>query len=212
MFGVEVNDAVLLGQKKVLEEALSTNPNTQKALQKLIRQVILAARKQVVSNIHFDNGDPRKSAQAVRTAVYKRILGANINIYNSRKSHGTQRYEAPRKLQAGQRGGNRRTRSERTKQLQGYPPQDRGFILRFVNSGTAPRFIGFRNTTRSNEGRYQELVNRVGNMERANTGHRGAISPRNFFRPVAERTLTMAVDNLATLIDSELDNILNKKK
>ena len=35
MIGLEVNDAVIVEQRKVLEQALSTNPKTQKALQKL---------------------------------------------------------------------------------------------------------------------------------------------------------------------------------
>ena len=47
MIGLEVNDAVIVEQRKVLEQALSTNPKTQKALQELIRQVILEARAQV---------------------------------------------------------------------------------------------------------------------------------------------------------------------
>ena len=33
MVGLEVNDAIILEQQKVLEAALSTNPKTQKALQ-----------------------------------------------------------------------------------------------------------------------------------------------------------------------------------
>ena len=44
-----------------------------------------------------------------------------------------------------------------------------------------------------------------------NTGSRGAIAPRNFFRGAGERALAQAADNLATLIDTELEAILNKK-
>ena len=87
MVSLEVNDAVVLEQKQVLEQALSTNPKTQKALQKLIRKVIVEARAKVVAAARgaMEN-DPRHAARAVRTAVYKKILGANINIYNSRKA------------------------------------------------------------------------------------------------------------------------------
>ena len=44
MVSLEVNFDVVLKQKQVLEQALSTNPKTEKALQKLIHKVILEAR------------------------------------------------------------------------------------------------------------------------------------------------------------------------
>ena len=71
MIGLEFNDTIILEQQKVLEAALSTNPKTQKALQKLIRKVILEARKSVVTaaDAKMEN-DPRHAAQAVRTYVY----------------------------------------------------------------------------------------------------------------------------------------------
>ena len=49
MIGLEFNDTVIVEQRKVLEQALSTNPKTQKALQKLIRRVVMEARAKVVS-------------------------------------------------------------------------------------------------------------------------------------------------------------------
>ena len=73
MIGLEVNDTVILEQQKVLEAALSTNPKTQKALQKLIRKVIMEARANVVSAASAKiKNDPRGAAQAVRTSVYNR--------------------------------------------------------------------------------------------------------------------------------------------
>jgi hypothetical protein len=204
MIGLEVNNAVIVEQKQVLEQALSTNPKTQKALQKLIRQVIMEARAQVVSGIKFKNGDPRGAARAVRTAVYKKILGANINIYNSRKAHGSTSYEPPRHPSV--RGGNRRSRNPRTARIMSYDALDRGFILRWVNEGmtkTVPRVIQFT----ENEGRRVDKWNK-----HPNTGNRGAISARHFFKGAGERALVQAADNLANLIDTELMNILNKKK
>ena len=118
MIALDVNDNVLVEQRKVLEQALSTNPKTQKALQKLIRQVVKQARTEVVGGIKFKDGDPRGAAQAVRTAVYKKILGANLNIYSSRKAHGRTSYEPPRHPSS--RGGNRRLRSARTAQIMSY--------------------------------------------------------------------------------------------
>lgn len=206
MVSLEVNDAVVLEQKQVLEQALSTNPKTQKALQKLIRKAIMEARAKVVAaaNGAMEN-DPRGAARAVRTAVYKKILGANINIYNSRKAHGSTSYEPPRKLTPGQRGGNRMKRSERTARIMSYDALDRGFILRFINSGTKVRYAGNGRNGRT-ESDYNRFIENHGGR-----GHRGSIAARNFFRGAGERALVQAADNLANLIDTELENILNKK-
>lgn len=193
MFKLDINDSVVVEQRQVLEQALSTNPRTQKALQKLIRQAVKAARADVVDSIHFDNGDPRHSAEAVRTAVYKKILGANINIYSRRKAKGgTNSYEAPRTLQPHQRGGNRVPRGTRTQTMLSYAPLDRGMILRWQNDGTKEREAGTRG------GRLH--------------GRRGALAPRGFFRGAGERAMAQAADNMANLIDTELMAMLNKTK
>ena len=109
MIGLEVNDAVIVEQRKVLEQALSTNPKTQKALQKLIRKALMDVRPHLVAAARGAMGsDPRGAAQGIRTSVYKKILGGNVNILNMRKKAGTPTsYEPPRKLRPGQRGGNR---------------------------------------------------------------------------------------------------------
>ena len=130
-------------------------------------------------------------------------METNINIYNSRKAHGVSNYTPPRKGSTG-RGGNRRPRVSRD--LGKYGPLDRGFILRWVNDGmtkTRPRVINFT----EREGRRVDKWNK-----HPNTGNRGAIAARNFFRGAAEPTLVRAADNLANLIDTELENIMNKKK
>lgn len=205
MFQLEVNDAVIVEQSKVLEAAMSTNPKTQKALQKLIRSVIMEARAKVVeAAVNAMSSDPRGTARAVRTAVYKKILGANINIYNSRKNHGVNNYTPSRTLQPGQRGGNRRIRKFRD--MGQYAPEDRGFILRWLNDGmtrTNPRVVQFS----ENDRRKVDKWNR-----HPNTGNRGAIAPRNFFKGAGERALAQAADALVNLIDTELMNILSKTK
>ena len=203
MFQFKANGAVILESQKVLEQALSTNPKTQKTLQKLIQKVIREARAKVVPIArHAMKSDPRGASRAIRTTVYKQILGANINIYNSRKAHGSNNYEPPRKGVSG-RGGNRRTRSPRTRQIMGYAPLDRNFILRWINDGTpGARSIEFT----SNDRRKVDKWNK-----HPNTGNRGNIAPRNFFRGAGERALAQAADNLATLIDTELEAMLNKK-
>lgn len=204
MIGIEIDNTVIVEQKQILEQALSTNPKTQKALQKLIRNVIMEARANVSSDASDKmKNDPRGAAQAVRTSVYKKILGANINIFSSRKAHGQNNYEPPRKGVSG-RGGNRRTRSGRTRQIMGYAPLDRGFILRWINDGTpGARNIEFTPNDRRKVDKWNK---------HPNTGNRGNIAARNFFRGAGERALAQAADNLATLIDTELENILSKTK
>ena len=194
MFSLEVNDAVVLEQKQVLEHALSTNPKTQKVLQKLIDKALKEIRPEVIANIRASLGsDPRGAAQGLRRIVYKKMLGGDINILNPRReAKGPISYEPPRKLQPGQRGGNRVPRSRRTDDVMHYGPLDRQWILRIVNSGTTDRMAGTRN------GRLH--------------GNRGAISARNFFGRAGTSALMKAADNLAAMIDTELESILNKKK
>lgn len=100
MFEFELNDKLIVEQRKVLEQALSTNPKTQKALQKLIQQVLKDAREQVVAATKGAlDSDPRGAAQSIRRVVYKKLLGANLNILNMRRRAGNPtNYEPPRKL------------------------------------------------------------------------------------------------------------------
>ena len=192
MIGIEINDAVIMEQQKVLEAALSTNPKTQKVLQKLIRKALMDVRPQLVSAARGAMGsDPRGAAQGIRTSVYKKILGGNVNILNMRKKTGSPiSYEPPRKLQPHQRGGNRVPRGKRTDTVMHYGPHDRQWILRFINSGTSERMAGTRGGRLS--------------------GNRGSIAARNFFGSAASSALAKAADNLATLIDTELEAMLNK--
>ena len=192
MIGLEVNDTIILEQQKVLEAALSTNPKTQKALQKLIRKALMEVRPQLVSAARGAMGnDPRGAANGIRLSVYKKILGGNVNILNSRKAGAPTSYEPPRKLKHHQRGGNRVPRGQRTNTVMHYGPHDRQWILRFINSGTSDRMAGSRGGRLS--------------------GNRGSIAARNFFGRAGSSALTKAADNLATLIDTELEAMLNKK-
>lgn len=194
MVSLEVNDAVVLEQKRVLEQALSTNPKTQKALQKLINQVLKEVRPQVVAAVRNSLGsDPRGAAHGVRRIVYKKLLGGNLNILNMKKKAGEQTsYEPPRKLQPGQRGGNRVPRGKRTNTVMHYGPHDRGWILRIINSGT----INGDRTAGTRGGR---LI-----------GNRGSITARNFFTGAAQPSLQHAVDRLGMLIDTELMKMLKE--
>ena len=207
MFEFEANEAVIMESKKVLETALSTNPKTQAVLRKIIRKYVMEAREQVVNSIHFKNGDPRGARQSIRTTVYKKILGANINIFSRRKASGKgNAYEPPRKLRPKQRGGNRVARSDRTDDfLHKYGPLDRGMILRWVNSGTDGRYAGYgRNGTTEAE-RNKFILNSEGR------GWRGQIAPRNFFKPLGDRALGIMRDNLEIAIETEISKLLNEK-
>lgn len=204
--GIIINDTLISNQKQNLEAALSTDPKMRKVIQQHIREALFEARREMMALSPLKN-DPRGAIQSIRTTVYEKVLGGNINIMTGQKTHGTNAYVAPRTLRPGQRGGNRRKRSDRTKQVQGYAPLDRGFILRFVNSGTKTRVIGFRNTQKSNRERYERSLTRIHRGEKSHTGNRGAIAPRNWFVKSAEHALGKAADSIAEMIAIEAEAI-----
>ena len=197
-----INDTLISNQEQNLRAAMSTDPKMRKVIQQHIREALFEARRDVMAAFPADH-DPRDARRAIRTSVYDKVLGGNINILTGKKAHGTNSYEPPRTLVAGQRGGNRRKRSQRTQQIMSYAPLDRGFILRFVNSGTKTRVIGFRNTQKGNRTRYENRVYRINRGDKANTGNRGAIAARNWFMQSAESSLGTAAANIADMIEIE---------
>ena len=200
--GLVIDDTLISNQEQNLRAAMSTDPKMRKVIQQHIREALFAARRDVMAAFPADR-DPRQSRRAIRTTVYEKILGGNINILTGKNAHsGSNSYEPPRKGVSG-RGGNRRQRSERTKQIMSYGPMDRGFILRFVNSGTKTRVIGFRNTVKGNRTRYENRVYRIHRGDIARTGNRGAIAARNWFMSSAESALGNAAQMIADLIEIE---------
>ena len=197
-----IDDTLISNQEANLRAAMSTDPKMRKVIQQHIREALFAARREVMEAFHAES-DPRESRRAIRTTVYEKVLGGNINILTGKTAHGGGSYEPPRTLTPGQRGGNRRKRSERTKQIMGYGPLDRGFILRFVNSGTKTRVIGFRNTVKANRSAYEKRVTRISRGEKSHTGNRGAIAARNWFMQSAESALGNAAQTIADLIEIE---------
>ena len=197
-----IDDTLISNQEQNLRAAMSTDPKMRKVIQQHIREALFEARRDVMSAFPAEH-DPREARRAIRTSVYDKVLGGNINILTGKKAHGTNSYEPQRKLTPGQRGGNRRKRSERTKQIMSYAPLDRGFILRFVNSGTKTRVIGFRNTLKGNRTRYENRVYRINRGDKARTGNRGSIAPRNWFMQSAESSLGNAAANIAEMIAIE---------
>ena len=182
----------LVKQREDLERLMMSNPAMEKKVQGLIRKVLMVARREIGKSIKFDHGDPRQAYKAVKTSVYRQILGGNVSILNKRSAAKFSIYEPPRTLNPSKPGGNRRPRSQRTWDLVHYAGPDRGFVLRFLNAGTQARAVNFT---------YDE--NRVGTRwnKHPNTGYRGRIKPRNFFGSASQQALNRAADQLAKLID-----------
>jgi hypothetical protein len=87
-----------------------------------------------------------------------------------------------------------------------YGPLDRGFILRFLNSGTKTRVVGFKNTLKSNKGRYADTVTRIHAGDKSRTGNRGSIAARNWFRGASHAALEKVSSQLQELIDKIIAN------
>ena len=197
-----IDDTLISNVADNLQAAMTTDPKMRKVIQQHIREALFEARRDVMAAFPAES-DPRDARRAIRTSVYDKVLGGNINILTGKKAHGTNNYEPQRTLTPGQRGGNRRKRSQRTQQIMSYAPLDRGFILRFVNSGTKTRVIGFRNTLKGNRTRYENRVYRINRGDKSRTGNRGAIAPRNWFMQSAESALGTAAANIAEMIEIE---------
>ena len=184
----------LVQQRQELENLLMSNPNMEKKVQKIVRKVLSHVRKDVSQAARGAmNADPRQAYKAVKTAVYRQILGGNVSILNKKK-RGTQfsAYEPPRKLRPKQRGGNRMSRSPRTDDLMHYAGPDRAFILRFINAGTMDRYAGHGR----NKGDNSERAWATGGL-----GFRGRIAPRNFFALTSHSAMRKASQELQQLID-----------
>ena len=191
MINLEFDNAVVMRQKAALESMLVSNPDTAANIRKLITQEIAKARVAISQSAKGAMAsDPRQAYKAVRRSVYKSILGGQVNIFNPRggASSSGSSFAKARKLDSHphQRGGNRRKRSARTDQVDGYVGKDRGFILRFVNSGISkPR-----------QTRY---------------GNRGVIPARNWLATSGQKDLEAAAERLSALIDKELVKMMNEK-
>ena len=187
-----------------LGEASTNNPMMQRRIREVIKQVLGRVRKDLQD--HATSGlqmqsDPRSAYKAVRFAVYRKLFGGQVNILSPRNKGKGRLYEPPRKLQPKQRGGNRRTRGDRTTELMSYFGKDRGFVLRFLNAGTRVRYNGGRN------GRTEEQYNTfIAHHE--GRGHRGAISARNWFGGASQNQLENAANNLDKMINDIILGIL----
>ena len=187
---VEVNRAQVEKQAKAIASLSVNNPAARKRIRAAIRKEIREAKKRISKDAKSAlANDPRKAYLAVKFSMYKRILGGNISILSRRKAGAMYELKRPRKLDQNpkQRGGNRRKRKpdNDASRLETYYGADRGFILRFMNSGTVERNIKFGvNATRN--------------------GNRGFITQRRWFEISAEFQTQTAQENIAQMIEEEL--------
>lgn len=171
----------LEARRKELEQLITTSPAMKKHLQACIRKIVNEARKRVIQDARdILENDPREAYRAVRSSVYRQILGGQVNILSSRHRGAPTKYRPYRKLDDNphQRGGNRRPRSSETLRYQSYQGTDRGFILRFQNAGTVER-----------ETRY---------------GSRGALRARHWFGVSSAFHVQQALDETVTMIENAL--------
>lgn len=183
-----------------LAQLKTDSPGFEKRLREVIRKILGHARanlrKDAASGLNMES-DPRHAYKAVRFAVYKKILGGQVNILQSRKAGKGSFYAPPRKGTSDPkgRGGNRRPRSRRTEDLMSYEGIDRGFVLRWLNNGMTkknPRTINFTENPRRKVDKWNK---------HPNTGSRGAISPRKWFGNASLKEMQAVAGEMQELID-----------
>lgn len=164
-----------------IDQLLTTNPEMDKRIRKVVRRALAQAQKKL-QGIAMPMST-KEAYKAVRKAVYKKVLGGNLNIISSNKRAGNRaplppvvhRLETETNKAGNHRGGNRIPRSSRTEDLLTYMGEDRGFILRFLNDGTAQR------------------ANRYGN--------RGSIQGGNWFANSSTRLMEWAAGEIDQMLD-----------
>lgn len=127
---------------------MTNDPQMASIFKKYIRNVLKEARKKLSQDAKsYLKNDPRKAARAVKYSVYRSLFGGNISILQKRAGTAGARWMwiREKKLQPGQRGGNRRLRDGELSRLDQYYGADRGFVLRFINGGTVSRMTRYGN-------------------------------------------------------------------
>lgn len=181
-----------------LRQVATDNPEMKKQLQGAVRKILSAARKELSQGARGGlemNADPRSAYKAVRSAVYRRIFGGQVNILQSKRASAGTLYLPPRKG-LGRVGGNRWGRSERTNQVDSYTGKDRGFILRFLNAGANDREARSYFSKRDNA---KHTLSR--------NASRGSITPRNWFGAASVE----AVEKHAADLDELIQRILTEE-
>ena len=163
-------------KQAMFERLLTSEPRFDLNVRSVIRKVLQEARKNLSRDAaSYIENDPRKAARAIKHTVYKQLFGGNLSILQKRKAGAKSSFVRQRTLQPGQIGGNRRKRVESRNRLDQYFGSDRGFVLRFLASGTVTR-----------ETRY---------------GNRGAIGRTDWFGHTAPWEMQTAATNVADAIN-----------
>ena len=192
---------------KRLGELSTQNPEMRKRINEVIRRVLAGVRKRLqddaASGLNM-KADPRQAYKAVRMAVYRRMFGGQVNILQNRQAGSMRFYAPPRKGTSDPmgRGGNRAKRSQRTIDLMSYTGKDRGFVLRFLNAGTADRAIHSMGDKSLNRGNVS--IRRTQSIG----ANRGNITGRNWFGPRSQQELENASANLQQMIDDIIQTVM----
>ena len=185
---IELKGADEIGER--LEKMRMQDKMVKKQINFLVKKVMQAALKKTRAETRAKmKSDPRKAYQAVKMMVYKKIIGGNLNIFAPRKA-GESKYadfHTKSRMTPGQRGGNRRKRSENTIRMDTYMGKDRGFILRWMQRGTADR--------------------RIQTSKQGATGNRGRLKANLDFPGITERHLQTALDELTAALVRTFDEI-----
>ena len=127
---------------------MTNDPQMASIFKKFIRNILKEARKKLSQDAKsYLKSDPRKASRAVKYSVYKSIFGGNVSILQKRAGTAGAKWLwiRKKKLQPGQRGGNRILRDSENSRLDQYYGADRGFALRFVSGGTIQRVSRYGN-------------------------------------------------------------------
>lgn len=208
MVEIEVNETIARAQQEALAVLFVSNNDTRKRIRKIIREELKDAVRRLREDARYEMySDPRKAYKAVKSMIYRKILGGNVSILQRKKAGAPRPLMKERKLDRNprQRGGNRVPRSKRTIQLDEYYGADRSFVLRFLNSGTKVRYAGYGRNGRSSLD-YDNFILKHNGM-----GNRGSITARNWFANLAPREMDLAAENLSNVIEEELAEAFKEK-
>lgn len=202
---IDVNNQILENQIHALKACMTVDSEMGKRLRELIFQELKRVRYDIAGGLKFANGDPRGTRGAVKRYIASKYLGGVVSIMDGKASGNKNSYEAPRKLRQGQRGGNRMLRSQRTDDILHYGPDERSFILRFINSGTHPRYANGRNGKWNKSGGNRTFFK----LQEQGDYYRGSIAPRNFMSTLGNPSMQRAMENLSKMVDEEFDKLFN---
>ena len=164
------------GYARKLDKLKTSDPELAKMLQDAIRQMLKGVRSELSKNARSGlrmESDPRQAVRAIRSSVYRRIFGGNVNILQGKR----------RKVTSDDLGKRQ------------YFGAERGFVLRFLNQGTKERVVGFRNN-KANLARYEAYLKSGDKAAR-----RGRIEARNWFGGASQSEMEKAAAKLDEYIN-----------